>query len=65
MTLPWGAVVASAGIDVQLTPRVRLWADAEAGLALNQAEIVVDNLESLHQVGLGLGRGSLGFALRI
>ena len=63
--VPWGAAIAALGVDFQFRPRWRVWAEAEGGLSLNRASIVVDNLEALHQVGAGFGRSTLGLAVRI
>lgn len=62
--LPWGAALASGGLHVKLGRRFRLWAEADVGVVLNRASIVVDNLERLHRLGPALGRGSLGGAVR-
>lgn len=65
ITLPWGAALASAGIGFDITPRLRLAGQATAGLVLNRAEVVVDNLGSLHVLTSALGRGWIGLEVRI
>ena len=63
--LPWGAALGALGVEWRFHPRLRVWAEAEAGGVLNQAEIVVDNLERLHRLGPVFGRSTLGIAVRI
>ncbi|MBV1859447.1 MAG: hypothetical protein KUG77_13625, partial [Nannocystaceae bacterium] len=65
ITLPWGAALASAGIGLDVTSRLRLAAQATAGLVLNRAEVVVDNLGTLHELSTAFGRGWFGLELRI
>lgn len=65
ITLPWGAAIASIGIGFDFTPRMRLSAQGTAGLVLNRAEVVVDNLGSLHELSTAFGRGWLGLEVRI
>ena len=63
--LPWGAALGALGVQWQFHSRLRVWAEAEAGGVLNRAEIVVDNLGPLHQLGPVFGRSTLGLAVRI
>ncbi len=65
ITLPWGAAIASLGLGFDITPRLRLAAQATAGLVLNRAEIIVDNLGTLHVLSTAFGRGWLGLEVRI
>ncbi|MEM6296896.1 MAG: hypothetical protein AAGA54_36870 [Myxococcota bacterium] len=65
ITLPWVAALASVGVGVDLTARVRLIARGTTSVPLNRADVIVDNLGSLHVLGPLLGRLAVGVGLRI
>lgn len=63
--LPWGAAVFAPGIAYVPIERLAIIAEAQVGVPFNRAEIVIDNLQSLHTVGPAFGRGYLGLELRL
>ncbi len=63
--LPWGAALGSVGVGFSITPRLRLAAQGTGGLVLNRAQVVVDNLGSVHTLGGAFGRAWLGLEVRI
>ncbi len=65
ITLPWVAVLGSVGVGVDVTTRVHLLARGTLSIPLNRAEVVVDNLASLHVLGPVQGRLAVGLGLRI
>ena len=64
MTVPWGAALVSPGLVFAPLPRFAVVVEAQLGIPLNRAQLVIERLETLHTVGAAFGRGFVGFELR-
>ena len=63
-TLPWLAITAHAGFAIRISWPFAVYLAAEGGVSPLRGQLVIDNLETIHDVGLGFGRGMLGIRWR-
>ncbi len=63
-TVPWLAITAHAGFAIRISWPFVVYVAAEGGITPLRGQLVIDNLETIHEIGLGFGRGMAGLRWR-
>lgn len=65
MTVPWAAALLAPGIAFAPVPRLAVVLEAQLGVPFNRAQLVIEQLDTLHTVGPVFGRGIAGLEVRL
>jgi hypothetical protein len=58
--LPWAALTAGPGLAWAVRPAIAVFLTAEVGASLLGGRLIIENLQTVHQVGVPFGRALIG-----